>query len=121
MDLQRTCPECNLAFEAPSPDTGPLTCPLCDAQFLASPAAPLPSQPPAAPPAPSTSGRQILMGGVAVGALVFLVGGLVHAYHLFQTAPRKLADSPPTAQAPPPALPSPPPLAFDPPPVQPPK
>jgi hypothetical protein len=97
MDTKRTCPECNLIFEAPLPETGLLNCPLCNSVF----AARLPTVPPAAvsPPAPATvaSGKQVLRGVLAVAALLFLVGGLVYAYHLMDGIGHKTPGNPPPA------------------------
>src|SRR6185437_8420822 len=99
VEPKRTCPECNLIFEASLPETGLLTCPLCDTVFSARPPAesvaftPLPS----APPAPSSiaSAKQVWQGCLAVGALLFLVGGLVYAYRLVSGIEAQADRTPP--------------------------
>ncbi len=98
MEQTRTCPECNLIFEAPQPETGLLTCPLCDTVFSARPAtAPISSPAPASPgPSPVTSAQHMLKGCLAVGALLVLVGGLVYAYHLADGIEQQ-PSSPPAA------------------------
>jgi hypothetical protein len=107
MELKRTCPECNLIFDATLPESGTLTCPLCDAVFSPRPPAALTPAPPAASasstPPRITSGQHVLKGCVAVGTLLVLVGGLVYAYHLVGGIEQKTAALLPT---PAPATPS---------------
>ena len=101
MELKRTCPECNLIFEAPLPESGTLTCPLCDAVFSPHPPAALAHAPPtiaSSTPPRITSGKHVLKGCLAVGTLLVLVGGLVYAYHLVGGIELKTA-----APVPPPA------------------
>jgi len=109
MDPKRTCPECNLIFEAPQAETGLLTCPLCDTVFAAraqvdpAPTVPAALSPPPPPASSSTSSAShVLKGCLAVGALLFLVGGLVYAYHLLGGIEPKAASTLPK-----PALPAP--------------
>lgn len=86
MDQKRSCPECHLVFEAPLPERGVLACPLCNTMFSVI----VPSAPPAAPTsAPAASGRQVLRGVLAIGALLFLVGSLVYAYRLINDIDHK--------------------------------
>jgi hypothetical protein len=104
VEAKRTCPDCNLIFEASLPETGLLTCPLCDTVFSARPPAesvaftPLPS----APPAPSSiaSAKQVWQGCLAVGALLFLVGGLVYAYRLVSGIEAQADRTPPAPAVP---------------------
>lgn len=101
MESQRTCPECHLVFEARLPETGALVCPLCNTVVAeATPIALVPTS-----VVPVASGRQVLHGVLAVGALSFLAGGFVYAYHLMQG----IAHRPPTVSTPEPG-PSVPPL-----------
>lgn len=99
MELKRTCPECNLIFEAPLPESGTLTCPLCDAVFSPRPPAAIAAAPAAvvsSTPPRSTSGKHVLKGCLAIGTLLVLVGGLVYAYHLVTDIEQKTAAPPPT-------------------------
>jgi hypothetical protein len=83
MGSKRTCPECHLIFEAESPETGVLVCPLCNRAFAAFPAAGTASTtgtPQHSPP--TTSGRHVLRGIMAVGAIFLLGCGLGYAYYL---------------------------------------
>lgn len=90
MESRRTCPECNLVFEASLPETGLLVCPLCNSTFTPHP--PVLPPPPVAPmPRSNLSGRHVLRGVVAVAALVFVAGGLVYAYHLMESLGSKTA------------------------------
>lgn len=97
MESKRTCPECNLIFEAPSPESGTLTCPLCDTVFSPRPPSTLaPAAPTVTYSAPPriTSGKHVLKGCVAVGTLLVLLGGLVYAYHLLTGIEDKSAAPP---------------------------
>lgn len=92
MDPKRTCPECNLIFEAPIPPSGRLTCPICNTVFSAAPV------PTAAAPRISSaaSARQVFRGCLAIGALILLSGSLVYAYRLMNGMEHKTAvHSPP--------------------------
>jgi hypothetical protein len=103
MKSSRSCPECHLIFEAELPVTGVLVCPLCNSVFS--------TQPPVSPtpvlPSPllsPSSGQQVLRGVWAVGAVLFFVGGIGYAYHLFGRIDHKAATVPAhTANAPPPS------------------
>jgi hypothetical protein len=101
-DTQRTCPECNLLFDAPIPESGLLTCPLCETEFLvgapSSPPVPAPVVQPAAPrtQAVATSGKHLVAGIATLAGVLFVAGGAGYAYRWFQE------DSPPR-----PATPSP--------------
>lgn len=109
MESKRTCPECHLSFEAPLPESGILACPLCNTMFSALP----PAAPPPAAPVPAASGRQVLRGVLAVGALLFLAGGLVCAYHLWGGLGQRSAALPMPAPAEPPSRPSQPPPVIE--------
>ncbi len=93
-DPKRTCPECHLIFEAPKPTTGLLTCPLCGTEFPVQAPADPPPPPTPIEPSPVLSSRHMLKGCLVVGVLIFLVGGLVYAYHLIDDVPNKVASTP---------------------------
>jgi hypothetical protein len=93
MEQKRTCPECHLVFEAPLSETGVLACPLCNTMFSA--VAPVARA--SMPAAPAASGRQVLRGVLAVGALLFLAGALVYAYRLIEGIVHKPVAAPPSA------------------------
>jgi hypothetical protein len=98
VEPKRTCPECNLIFEAPPTETGRLTCPLCDTVFSATPpVAPLPTVPASSPQAtaPLTAAQHVWKGCLAVAALLFVLGGLVYAYHLAGGLEKKAAKATP--------------------------
>src|SRR6185437_14436498 len=110
VEPKRTCPECNLIFEASLPETGLLTCPLCDTVFsVRLPTGPVtlvppPSVPPVPVPAPIASAQHVWKGCLAIGALLFLVGGLVYAYRLvggMESQAARPAPTPKVAQLPP--------------------
>jgi hypothetical protein len=92
MESKRTCPECHLIFDAELPPNGILVCPLCNCAFSAlPPAAPTPAF---VSPLPATSGRQVLRGVAAVGAVLFLAGGLGYAYYLMGGIDHKATEGP---------------------------
>lgn len=92
MDSKQTCPECHLSFEAELPATGVLVCPLCNSAFAElTPADPVPT----AAPSPSVdSGRQVLRGVVAVGAILFIAAGMGYAYYLLSGIDQRAAPAP---------------------------
>ena len=100
METKRSCPECHLIFEAELPASGVLVCPLCDTAFAELvPADPVPT----ATPSPSAdSGRHVLRGVAAVGAILFLAAGMGYAYYLLSGIDHKAAAvSAPAAHDPP--------------------
>jgi hypothetical protein len=111
MESKRSCPECHLIFEAELPVTGVLVCPLCNTVFPAAP--PISPVPLVASPLPSAaSGQQVLRGFLAVGAVLFLVGGIGYAYHLMNGVSHKAIAMPiPAENTPAPAV-SPPQVEF---------
>jgi hypothetical protein len=105
MEQKRRCPECHLIFEAPAPESGVLTCPLCDTVF---------SVAPAHGSMPATSGRHVFKGCAALGVLAVFVGGLVYAaYHLTESVGSTPATAPSFAAIVPPR-PEPSPIVEDP-------
>ncbi|MGH7172687.1 MAG: hypothetical protein ACRELG_20595, partial [Gemmataceae bacterium] len=104
MESNRTCPECHLVFEAPLSETGVLACPLCNTVFAtAAPVVPVVTS-----AAPVASGRQVLRGVAAVGAVLCLTAGMGYAYHLLNDIDHKAAAVPAATAHAPPEPPSPP-------------
>jgi hypothetical protein len=99
MESKLTCPECHLIFEAELPATGVLVCPLCNSAFAALLPAALAPTP---TPSPSAdSGRQVLRGAAAVGAVLFLAAGMGYAYYLLSGIDHKAVTVPaPATHAP---------------------
>lgn len=102
MEPKRTCPECHLIFEAEPSPQDVVVCPLCNCLFSVHPqTSPIPQA--AATQAPSApSGRHVMRGALAVGVVLFLVGGIGYAYHLLDgIGPKANAVSALPASSPP--------------------
>jgi len=111
MESKRTCPECYLIFEAELPATGVLVCPLCNSVFSElPPASPVANEATLSPSA--ASGRHVLRGVVAVGAVLCLAAGMGYAYHLLSGIDHKTTAVPAPAVHAPPEPPSPSPVEY---------
>src|SRR5579883_374952 len=106
MGSKRTCPECQLIFEAELPETGAIVCPLCNSTFAAlPPAGPAPALATQQLSSSATSGRLVLRGVMAIGAIFLLGCGLGYAYYLLGGLNRKAAAVPEApANTPPPSV-----------------